>query len=237
MERCGCSIVRALITEPDFAKHRRRLKPWLVSCGFICAGPGDITLVCARASSCGGTTMHLNLAISRMALRSSEQSGGDVAVPLNRCCRFPRRLLEAIGKDGCRDPADAIGVADCVDLDDPAAGDGKSEDGEGSSTHGDDRSGSAIHQYGMELGPRQRARILGHRGDAVDQPGGVRTPRPNVGTQHDVGMQHCDEALEVTRARSRASRIRAPQHGRLNIGASNLQTMRTRLAALMRMPA
>jgi hypothetical protein len=46
MERCGCSIVRAIITEPDLAEHRRRLEAWLVRCGFICA-PGDITLVCA----------------------------------------------------------------------------------------------------------------------------------------------------------------------------------------------
>jgi hypothetical protein len=45
MERCGCSIVRAIITEPDFSEHRRRLEAWLVSCGVICAGPGDITLV------------------------------------------------------------------------------------------------------------------------------------------------------------------------------------------------
>src|SRR5215207_2819511 len=107
-----------------------------------------------------------------------------------------------VAENGRGDPADAVGVGDGVDLDDPAVGDGEAEDGEGPAAHGDDHAGGPVDQGRTELGGGEGAGqgLPGHGGRAAGHPGGGGSSGAEVGAEHDVGVEQADQGVEVAAA-------------------------------------
>lgn len=112
------------------------------------------------------------------------------------------RLLA--GEDSRRDPADAVGFGDRVDLDDLACGDSEAYHDRGPPTYGDDHSGGAVHQRGVQADSRVRDSrcqalecLPGDSLCATEAHGGCGVPGACVHSEHDVGIEYGDEGVEI----------------------------------------
>ncbi len=124
---------------------------------------------------------------------------------------------------GGSDAADAVGVADALDLDDLAAGDGEGQNDEGAPFPCDDHSRGAVDQHRVQLSTSAAAGQLRHGLCAVDV---NWAPSEAVVSRHDVGVEHLDEGVEVAgpgrRKRLDAVQLDVPAaHGREVVGRKN----------------
>src|SRR5207249_7915952 len=93
---------------------------------------------------------------------------------------------------------DPFGVAQEVELDDLAVPDRHGADGEGLAVPEGDCSGGAVDEratYG-QVDPRPHERLAGNAFRALNEVGQGR--QAEVGSQHDIGVEHGDELVEVT---------------------------------------
>jgi hypothetical protein len=81
-------------------------------------------------------------------------------------------------------------------------GDDEPEHGERPPAHGDDHTGGAVDQRRVQDGAGERGQLglPGHSLGPLDDPGGGGAPGPEVGPEHDLGMEHGHQALEVAPA-------------------------------------
>jgi hypothetical protein len=105
-----------------------------------------------------------------------------------------------VGEDTSRETLRAFGIADGVDLDDPAVADGEAHDRDGTFWRRDDDAGSGVDQGGKHQGAGQRS-AAGLSGDGLPTAYHGRPARSTgaeVRSQHDVRIEQSDKGIEVT---------------------------------------
>ena len=95
--------------------------------------------------------------------------------------------------------AQAGGVGEDVDGDDPPAPDREAADRERLSVPRRDQSRRPVDEHRLQDQAELRVglRLAGHRRRPADLPPTARRPRAEVGSEHDIGVEHGDQSIEV----------------------------------------
>ena len=103
-------------------------------------------------------------------------------------------------KDSRSHSADAFGIADHVKLDDLVIDDSERHDAVWLPIERDDYTGGTVDQRWNEHRRRigAEARLTSDSRCTADDDGRSSAARPEVGPQHDVRVEHCDQRVEVT---------------------------------------
>jgi probable blue pigment (indigoidine) exporter len=115
--------------------------------------------------------------------------------------RRPGRAVQTrglrVGEDIGRDDPNPFGVADHVDLHDPAGPHGEGHHGQRPALDRDDHAGGAVDHRGVQHRARDAAGLLSDLLPAA-QGLGAGPAGAEVGAQHDVRVEQLDERVEVT---------------------------------------
>ena len=115
-----------------------------------------------------------------------------------------------VDENSCCDLLDTFGIGDGVDLDDLAIDDQEAHNIDGLSIYRDYYSGCPVHQGRVQTSGRAREPSLQPAEclpcdslGAVHHHGRCVAARTGVDAQHDVGVEHGNEGVEVATSRSR----------------------------------
>src|SRR5262249_58614495 len=103
--------------------------------------------------------------------------------------------LAVVGKDGRSNAANAVGVANAVDLDDLVVNDREGHHRVRLPVDGDDHTNRAVDQCRVQPRTAWAAGELRDGGYAAEH--GRRTIRAKIGAQHDIRVKHLHERVEV----------------------------------------